>query len=216
MDIKLRQEMPADYRETENVVREAFFNHFSPGCCEHYLMHIMRDCPAFVPELDFVAQDGGRIVGNVVYMKGVINGDDGKEYEVLSLGPLAVLPEYQRRGIGSRLIEHTKNLARENGFRAVLLCGDPEYYSRQGFIPAERLGIRTADDMYADALQVCELYENALSEAKGCYVENAIYEINEADAAEFDKAFPFKEKVSGTPMQKRFETIVAMRRKAFP
>lgn len=208
--------MPADYRETENVVREAFFNHFSPGCCEHYLMHIMRDCPAFVPELDFVAQDGGRIVGNVVYMKGVINGDDGKEYEVLSLGPLAVLPEYQRRGIGSRLIEHTKNLARENGFRAVLLCGDPEYYSRQGFIPAERLGIRTADDMYADALQVCELYENALSEAKGCYVENAIYEINEADAAEFDKAFPFKEKVSGTPMQKRFETIVAMRRKAFP
>lgn len=215
MDIKLRPEAAADYRETESIIRDAFFNHFVPGCCEHYLMHIMRGHPDFLPEFDFVALDGDRIIGNVVYAKAVINGDDGKEYKVLSLGPLAVLPEYQRRGIGSRLIAHTKNLAREAGYRAILLYGDPDYYFRQGFSPAEKSGIRTADDMYADALLVCELYENALSGVKGRYVESTVYEIDESAAAEFDKGFPFKEKISGINMQKKFETLVTMRRKAF-
>lgn len=215
MDIKLRQEVPADYRETENVVREAFFNHYSPGCNEHYLMRVMRSSPDFLTEFDFVALDGGRIVGNVVCVRGIVSGDDGKEYEVLSLGPIAVLPEYQRKGIGGHLIEHTKNMARERGYRAVLLMGDPDYYSRYGFIPAEQKDIRTADDMYADAFLLCELYENALAGIKGRYIESAVYEIDEVAAAEFDKGFPFKEKISGTPMQKRFEMLCSMRRKVF-
>lgn len=104
-------------------------------------------------------------------MKSVIQADTGKEYEVLSLGPISVLPEYQNMGIGKRLIDHTRNLAKCMGFRAILLCGDPDYYLRRGFVPAETLGIRTADDMYADALHVCELYENALSDARGRYIE---------------------------------------------
>ena len=94
------------------------------------------------------------------------------------------------------------------------LCGDPDYYSRQGFVPAERLGIRTADNMYAAALQVCELYENALAGVNGRYIEDAIYELDEAAVAEFDKGFPAKEKITGTPSQKRFEEIVVQRRSA--
>lgn len=213
--MELRLEQPADYRETETVTREAFWNHYCPGCNEHYLLHIMRNCPSFLPELDFVAVHEGRIVGNVVYMKSVIKGDNGKEYEVLSLGPISVLPEYQFKGVGSRLIEHSKAIARRMRFPAILLCGDPAYYSRQGFVPAEQFGIRTADDMYAVPLQVCELYEGALSDAKGRYYEDAIYEVDEAAATEFDKAFPVREKVSGTPSQKRFDEVVAMQRKAF-
>lgn len=210
----LRPEQPADYRETETVTREAFWNHFGPGCDEHYLVHIMRGCPAFVPPLDVVALDGDKIVGNVMYMKGLIQADDAREYEVLSLGPISVLPGWQGKGIGGRLIEHTRALARDMGYRAILLLGDPDFYTRQGFVPAETRGIRTADDMYAAALHVCQLYEGAL--AGGRYFEDAIYEVDAAAAAAFDKGFPPKERVTGTPTQERFNQVVAMRRKASP
>lgn len=214
MDIELRQEQPADYSETENVTREAFWNHYSPACSEHYLLHIMRDCPAFVPELDVVAVCDGKIVGNVVYMKSVIRADNGNSYEVLSLGPISVLPEYQRKGIGGRMIEYTRDIARRMGFAAILLCGDPDYYSRQGFLSAETFGIRTEDNMYADALQVCPLCENAMSGMKGRYIEDSIYQIDESAASDFDKHFPPKEIIVGTPSQKRFDEIVVKRRKA--
>lgn len=214
MDIELRREQPADYSETENVTREAFWNHYSPACSEHYLLHIMRDCPAFVPELDVVAVCDGKIVGNVVYMKSVIRADNGNSYEVLSLGPISVLPEYQRKGIGGRMIEYTRDIARRMGFAAILLCGDPDYYSRQGFLSAETFGIRTEDDMYADALQVCPLCENAMSGMKGRYIEDSVYQVDEAAATEFDKHFPPKEIIVGTPSQKRFDEIVVKRRKA--
>lgn len=214
MEIELRRERPEDYSETERVVREAFWNHFCPGCDEHYLLHIMRGCPAFLPQLDIVAVHEGRIVGVSVCVRAVIKGDDGTDCEVLTLGPIAVLPEYQGRGVGSRLIAHTKKLALELGFCAIFLCGDPDYYSRQGFIPTERLGIRTADNQYAAAQQVCELRRSALSGIRGRYVEDEIYQVDAAASAEFDKSFPAREKISGTPSQKRFEQIVAMRRDA--
>ena len=214
MDIELRREQSSDYSETENVTREAFWNHYSPACSEHYLLHIMRDCPSFVPELDVVAVCDGKIVGNVVYMKSVIRADNGNSYEVLSLGPISVLPEYQRKGIGGRMIEYTRDIARRMGFAAILLCGDPDYYSRQGFLSAETFGIRTEDDMYADALQVCPLCENAMSGMKGRYIEDSVYQVDEAAATEFDKHFPPKEIIVGTPSQKRFDEIVVKRRKA--
>ena len=214
MDLLLRPERPADYRETENVTREAFWNHYAPGCIEHYLMRVLRDSPAFLPELDLVAEKDGRIVGNAVCLKAAIKGDDGRDYEVLSLGPISVLPEYQQQGIGGRMIALTKKLASEMGFRAILLCGDPDYYLRQGFIPAETLGIRTEDNMYATALHVCELYDNALANVKGRYIEDKIYQIDKSAANEFDKRFPPKEIVVGTPSQKRFNQIVVMQKKA--
>lgn len=214
MTIDIRLEQPADYRKTENMTREAFWNHFIPGCDEPYLVHIMRDSPAFVPELDFVAVDGDKIVGNAICVKAVIQGDDGQDHEVLTLGPLAVLPEYQRQGIGGKLIERTKQQARNMGFRAIVLFGDPNYYSKHGFIPAEQLGIRTADNMYMVAHQVCELSDGALAGVKGRYLEDKIYEVDAAAAAEFDKGFPAKERISGTPSQQRFEELVALRKPA--
>ena len=204
----------SDYHETENITREAFWNHYSPGCDEHYLLHIMRNHPKFVPELDIVAEHNNKIVGNVVCLKSFIMADDGNQYEVLSLGPISVLPEYQQQGIGGRMIALTKKLASEMGFRAILLCGDPDYYLRQGFIPAETLGIRTEDNMYATALHVCELYDNALANVKGRYIEDKIYQIDKSAANEFDKRFPPKEIVVGTPSQKRFNQIVVMQKKA--
>lgn len=86
MEIELRNERFSDYPETENVVREAFWNRYSPGCCEHYLIHIMRYSRAFVPQLDFVAVFDDKIVGNIVFLKSVIQADTGKEYEVYLWG----------------------------------------------------------------------------------------------------------------------------------
>lgn len=209
-EIRLRSETPADYRDTEHVTREAFWNRYAPGCCEHYLLHVLRGSPAFVPELDIVAEHRGRIVGNVVSVRASIRGDDGAQYEALTLGPVSVLPQYQRRGIGRRLIERTLSLAREAGFRAVLLCGDPDYYLRRGFIPAETLDIRTADNLYAAALHVCELYPGALAGAAGRYVEHAIYDIDPSKAEAFDRQFPVKEKIADTPSQKRFQEVAAL------
>ena len=206
--IQLRQETEQDYFETENLIRVAFWNHYSPGCSDHYLVHIMRDCPAFVPELDLVAVDGGKIVGNVMCLKSYISGDDGERYEVLSLGPIGVLPEYQKKGIGGKMIARTKKIAREMGFRGILLCGDPDYYTRQGFVAAETYGIRNAENMYADALHACELYEGAFAQAAGIYYEDEIYNVDELLVKEFDKLFPVKEEIQGIKMQKKFEIML--------
>lgn len=172
MKIELRKEQIADYKETEIVTREAFWNYYVPGCCEHYLLHIMRDSPQFVKELDFVAVSDGKIVGNIVYMKSFIEADDGNKYDVLTLGPISVLPGFQRRGIARRLIEHTRTLAAQMGFRAIFLCGDPLFYSRIGFMLAEDFGIRTADNMYFKPLHVYGLYDGSLNGLRGRYFEN--------------------------------------------
>ena len=110
--VQIRLERPEDYHAAEELMREAFWNVYEPGCSEHYLLHIMRKAPCFVPELDFVAEADGRVVGQVVFVKARILGDDSKCYEVLSLGPIAVYPSLQRKGIGRALIEHARNAAR--------------------------------------------------------------------------------------------------------
>lgn len=212
--IEIRREQPGDYEETENVTREAFWNQYVPGCLEHYVLHVIRNCPAFVPELDLVAVCDGQILGNVVCMKGTLEGDNGKRYEVLTLGPVCVLPEYQGRGIGGRLLACVQSKARALGYRAILLSGDPAYYSRHGFEPAENYGIRTADNMYAAALQIQGLYEGALENFSGRYLEDSAYEIEAEAAEQFDRHFPPKEKITGIKMQKRFQELISMLRRA--
>ena len=152
----------------ENVMREAFWNYYSPACAEHYLVHVMRGCPAFVPELCLAARDGGKVVGGSMCVRARIDGDDGVRREVLTLGPIGVLPEYQRRGIGGALIERTAEIARGMGFRAILLCGDHRLLHETRLRPhGKAFGIRNAENMYADALYARELYDGALAGRAG-------------------------------------------------
>lgn len=209
-DLQIRREQPADYRATEQMVREAFWNHYSPGCTEHYLLHLMRGSRHFVPELDHVATAGGKIVGVVVCQKAFIMGDDGNRYDVLSLGPIAVLPSCQHQGIGRMLLRHTIDTAAGRGFRAILLCGEPEFYAKVGFVPAKRFGIRTAQGKYFAALHARPLYAGALKDAAGRYFEDDIYFVDEAEAAAFDRRFPHKKRIAGTPTQLRFEEVLSM------
>jgi len=210
-NIKLRLEKPEDYKIVENLTREAFWNVHVPGCSEHYLMYSMRNSDAFIKELDIVAEIDGRIVGNIVYTKAKILGDDGNSYDVICFGPISVLPKFQGKGIGGVLIEHTKNLAKQLGYRAILIYGDPEYYSRYGFVAAKTYGIGTPDNMYAVPLQAYELFSGALHNCEGRFYEDIVYEVNEAEAIDFDESFPQKEKQAGLPSQKRFNELVGMR-----
>ncbi len=115
-NINLRLEEPKDYKEVENLTREAFWNVYIPGCDEHYIIHIMRKSDAFIKELDIVAELGDKIVGNIVYSKAKILCDDKTSYnDVICFGPISVLPEFQNRGVGGRLIEHSKEVARKLG-----------------------------------------------------------------------------------------------------
>ena len=213
LNINIRLEKPEDYSEVEQLTREAFWNLHEPGCCEHYLVHKLHSSDVLIPELAFVATDGEQIVGNILYSKSTIILDDWNKLEVLTFGPVSVLPAYQRKGIGSALINHTKHIAADMGYPAILIYGDPAYYSRVGFFPAEDYGIKTADGRYAAALQVCVLSEEAFSAVHGRFVEDSIFDINEEEAVNFDKGFPFKEKMSGTDSQKRFLEILSMSHK---
>lgn len=212
INIVLRKEQPKDYRMVEELTREAFWNHHVPGCDEHYLLHIMRDADSFIKELDVVAEVGGKIVGNIVYTKATIIDDNNKAHEVLSFGPLSVLPGFQRMGIGSALIESTKITSRELGYKAILIYGDPEYYCRFGFVAAEAFKIGTADNMYAPPLQALELIPGALSKIEGRFFEDAVYNVDETAAKEFDKGFNQREQRDDLPSQIRFRHLVSMRR----
>lgn len=212
MAIEYRLETPHDYRETEIMTREAFWNVYCPGCFEHFMLHQIRQSSAFIESLDFVAVKDGHIIGNVVSVQSHIEGDDGLKHVVLSLGPIAVLPPFQRMGIGRRLIELTRQNALRIGYSAILLCGDPDYYSKNGFEPAQNYCIRTKDNKFAAALQVLWLKYPDKNKLAGRYIENDIYEFDPQEALLFDRQFPAKERISGTATQKRFEEVVAMQK----
>ena len=210
--ICLRPEEPQDYRAVEELTREAFWNRYAPGCTEHYLAHVLRDSEAFVKELDTVALVGDRLVGNIMYTRGRLLGDDGSELSVLCFGPLSVLPAFQGRGVGGTLIERTKEQAAALGHDAILIYGDPAYYERFGFVPAEAFGIGTEDDCYADTLQALELRAGILSRHPGRFVEAPVFHVTREAATAFDASFPPKRSQEGLPSQERFQALLQMRR----
>ena len=207
-----RPAMPGDYALTEALTREAFWNLFVPSCCEHYLLRLLRGADVYIPALDWAAEEDGEILGSIVYSQAEILGDDGAVYPALTFGPVAVTPARQGQGIGGGLIRRSLEEARKLGHRAVLIYGDPGYYSRFGFLPAERFDVRTADNHYADALQALELVPGALENCPGRFQEAAVFEMDEAEAEAFDRQFPPKEKKGGLASQARFMEIAGRRR----
>ena len=202
MQVEIRQERPEERRAVETLVRNAFWNQYAPGCMEHYLLHILRSHKDFVPPLNLVAELEGEPVGQCACVKGKLWGDDGAVCTVLTLGPIAVRPDFQNRGIGGRLLARTAEIAKGLGYPAIFLTGDPAYYSRYGYLPAEQFGIRNGENCYAAALQVLPLKESALT--PGRYEESGAYLVKEQAALDFDQQFPKKETRTGTPSQLRF------------
>jgi predicted N-acetyltransferase YhbS len=214
-NINIRLEEKTDFRKVEELTREAFWDVNVPGCDEHFLAHILRKSSVFVKELDFVAcsppsaNSEEQILANIMYSKAFICDQRQDKHEVLTFGPLSVLPKYQNLGIGRKLIEHSVGKAREIGFKAIFIYGEPRYYSRFGFIPAESISIRTKDGYYNPALQAIELEYGFLRNIRGYFCEGDIFELDPQKAEEFDKLFPAKTK-GFKASQLRFKELISM------
>jgi predicted N-acetyltransferase YhbS len=207
--ILIRREQPEDYSAVERLTREAFWNLNVPGCDEHYLAHTLRSHPDFLPELDFVAVIDDIVAGNIMFARSVVADNAGNNHPVLTFGPLSVLPAFQKQGIGASLVRHSCDKARALGHPAVLIYGDPAYYSRIGFRPAENFGIATGEGSFHPALQALELLPGVLSALRGRFLEGPAYHFDPAQAAEFDARFPPKEKFV-TESQRRFARLAGL------
>lgn len=193
-DLIIRNERPDDYRAVEELTKLAFWNVNFPGCDEHYLAHILRSHADFVPELDFVAELDGKPIANIMYTRSRLRGSDGSVKTVLTFGPLSVLPEYQRRGYGKALLEHSFKSAAELGYEAIVIFGNPENYIPRGFKSCQKYNVALSEGFYPVALLVKELREGVLDGNNWLFEESAAFEFDQAAAAEFDKDFPQLEK----------------------
>ena len=194
-DIIIRLEKEEDRRQVEELVRDSFWNVYRPGCDEHYIMHVMRDDPDFVKELDFVMEKEGRIIGQNVFVKTVIESDDGRKISVLTI---CVAEDLKRKGYGRMLLDHCLEKAAEQGFGAVLIEGNIGFYGGSGFRYSREYGIRY-HDMPEDADQsffLCrELIPGYLDGVKGVYITPQVYYVDSAAAEEFDRSFPARERL---------------------
>lgn len=210
-DFLLRPEQEHDYPITENLVREAFWNLYGPGCDEHYLVQKMRSHPDFVPALTYVCQAYVRqadseVRGCIYYTKAKLIREDGQEKTILTFGPLAVHPAYQRQGIGKRLIEHTFALAKTMGYDTVVIFGHPGNYVARGFVSCQRRQVYIGDGLYPTAMLVKELVPGVLEGHRWQYRESDVGDClaDQEAVAVFDGNFPYKPKITGTPSQEEF------------
>ncbi|MCQ2454527.1 MAG: N-acetyltransferase [Clostridia bacterium] len=200
-NIKIRLEKPEDYREVENLVRESFWNVYRPGCLEHYVLRHLRNDPDFVPELDFVMEKDGRIIGQNVFVRAKIDADNGKSIPVMTMGPICISPELKRQGLGKMLLDFSLEKAKEYGCKAVCFEGNILFYGKSGFDFASKFGIRYhglgegEDSSFFLLKELCEGYLNGIS---GEYATPKGYFVafqNPDDFENYDKTFPKKEKL---------------------
>lgn len=199
----IRNETEKDYRTVEEIIREAFWNVYSPGCDEHYLAHILRNHGDFVPQLDLVAEYEGKIVGSIMYTKSRLIDGEGGEKQILTFGPISVLPEFQRRGIGKALMNASFEKAAKLGYDVVVIHGNPGNYVSVGFKSCKKYNVAGEGDVFPVAMLVKELKEGALDGRRLYYYDSPAYCFDPKDAEEFDKGFEPKTK-EYKPSQEEF------------
>ena len=204
--LTIRLETEKDYRAVEELTREAFWNVYKPGADEHYYVHQMRSHPDFIPELAFVLEEDGVLLGNIMYTKAWLEDESGARKEILSFGPISVAPDHQRRKLSKLLIEHSFAAARDMGYDAVVILGNPGNYVSRGFVSCKKKNISfIVEGNFPTALLVCELVPNALEGRNWMYIPSTAADCCEDVAAveAFDANFPPKEK-AWMPTQEEF------------
>ena len=194
----IRHETENDYRTVEELVRESFWNVYRPGCLEHYLLHVMRQDKAFVPELDFVMEIDGEIVGQNVFAHAEIDCDDGTKRKILTMGPICVTPALKRKGYGKLLLDYSLERAKEYGAGALCFEGNIAFYGKSGFDYASKFGIRyhgVPEGEDAPFFLCRELQSGYLDGITGVYTPPAIYFVGEEETEVFDRSFPPKRKL---------------------
>lgn len=194
MTITIRHEQPDDYRISEEVTREAFWNLYCPGCGEHYLVHTLRNHSDFIPELSFVIDLDGRLVGSIFYTRSKVIRNDGVAVDVVSFGPVSIHPYFHRKGLGRALISHSIQAAKDSGQRAIIIGGFRYHYEPYGFAGAKKYGIAMPDGKYYTGIMALPLFAGALDDTRGqVHFSDALYpDMSGFDA--FDATFPEKEK----------------------
>ena len=196
-DYIIRLERKEEYRETERLVRESFWNVYRPGCLEHYVLNQLRNDHAFVPELDFVMEKDGQLIGQNIFVRANIKADSGRDIPILTMGPICIAPEFKRQGYGKILLDYSLGKAAELGFGAVCFEGNINFYGKSGFTFAREFGIRyhgLPEDADSSFFLCKELTPEYLNGVTGEYATPQGYFVNESEAEEFDKSFPHKEK----------------------
>ena len=194
----IRLEKIEERREVETLVRESFWNVYRPGCLEHYVLNQLRNDPAFVPELNFVMEKDGRIIGQNVFMRASIKADDGRDIPIMTMGPICIANEYKRQGYGKTLLDYSLEKAAELGCGALCFEGDINFYGKSGFAFASRFGIRyygLPEGADASFFLCRELIPGYLEGITGEYSTPEGYFVDEREAEKFDKEFPPKEKL---------------------
>lgn len=203
MMLNIRNERETDYKIVEDITRKAFYNVYVPGCMEHYLVHIMRGHEDFIPELDFVIELDGQIVGNIMYTKAKLTDEGGTEKEIVTFGPVSILPKYQRKGYGKMLIEHSLKRAAELGYEAVVIMGSPANYVGSGFQCCRKYNICVEKEKYPAAMLVKELKPGALDGRLWFYSDSPVMNVDEREAQAFDDGLEKMEK-KWMPSQEAF------------
>ncbi len=199
--MNIRLEQPQDYREVENLTREAFWNVYQPGCTEHYVLNQYRNNPDFIPELDFVMEEDGHIIGHVMYSRATIKADDGRDIPIMTFGPISILPEYKRRGYGLKLLLHSLQEAKKLGCGAVCMEGNIDFYKNAGFTVASSLNIHYHGEPREDSVPYFlaqELRHGYLKDVEGVYHTPHGYFVameNPEAFEAYEATFPKKEKL---------------------
>lgn len=194
MNISIRNEEPKDYKRVEEVAREAFWNLYFPGCHEHFVIHKMRKHKDFIRELAFVVEVDDEIAGGIFYTHSKIVSEDNKKYKTISFGPVFISPEFHRKGLGRELITHSIEVAKKNGYHAILTLGYPYHYEPYGFLGGKKYNISMPDGKFYKGFLVLPLYDGALDKTFGYAEFSDVFDVKDEEVEEFDKSFPPKQK----------------------
>ena len=195
----IRNEKKEDHRAVENLIRESFWNVYRPGCLEHYVIHKLRDDEDFIPELSFVMELYGKLIGQNTFMKANIKADDGRDIPIMTMGPICIANDFKRKGFGKILLDYSLERAKEYGCKAICFEGNIDFYGKSGFTFASNFGIRyhgLPEGEDASFFLCKELEEGYLDGITGEYATPKGYFVDENEVDEFDKNFPPKEKLN--------------------
>ena len=201
--VLIRNERETDYQKVEEITRKAFWNLYIPGCVEHYLAHVMRGHADFLPELDFVVEIGGQVIGNIMYTKAKLIDECGEEKEILTFGPVSILPEYQRKGYGKRMMEYSFERAAALGYDTIVIFGNPGNYVGRGFKSCKKFNVCADNGRYPAAMLVKELVPGALDGRKWVYRDSPVMAFSEEEAQRYDDTLEKLEK-KWQPSQEEF------------
>lgn len=175
MNIKIKQEENTELPAICNLIKAAFVDIQESNHQEHHLVDRLHKSDTYIPELSLVAKtDKGEIVGYILLTKVEIVSENGAQTS-LAVAPLAVLPEYQNRGIGGMLLREAHKRAAVFGYGTAVLLGHKDYYPRFGYCKAADYGIKFPFDAPSEYCLVIELIPDALISAKGIVHYPAVF-----------------------------------------